>query len=127
MLRVEFDRKLFTHNEMKRWYNGPRNRGWAVYAGYKKALEKYIKNGICDSSQAIILGLGPPRVKKTVKVLYITKRLQDEDNFYASLKPLLDALVDLEVIKDDSADWCKLIANQRSDWDEAYKVIIEVV
>lgn len=126
MLRVEFDRKLFTHNEMKRWYNAPRNKGWAIYRSYKDALEKDIKTGITSESGAILLGLGAPRVKKTVKVLYITKRLQDKDNFYASLKPLMDALVDLEIIKDDSPMWCKLVADQRSDSANAYKVVIEV-
>jgi hypothetical protein len=125
MLRVEFDRKLFTNNEMKRWYNGPRNKGWAIYRSYKDTLEKDIKNGVVQGR--VLLGLGKPRVKKGVKVLYITKKLQDKDNFYASLKPLMDALVDLDCIKDDSPEWCQLIAEQRSDYGKAYKVIIEVI
>lgn len=124
MLRVEFDKKLFTNNEMKRWYNGPRNKGWAIYRSYKNQLEKLIQRGVVEGR--IMPGMGRPRVKKVVKVLYITKKLQDKDNLYASLKPLMDALVDLECIKDDSPQWCKLVADQRSDYKQAYKVIIEI-
>jgi hypothetical protein len=124
MLRVEFDKKLFTNNEMKRWYNGPRNKGWAIYRSYKNQLEELIRYSVVEG--VIRPGLGKPRVKRLVQVLYITKKLQDKDNFYASLKPLMDALVDLDCIKDDSPQWCKLVADQRSDYGSAYRVIIEI-
>lgn len=125
MLRIEFEKKLFTHNEMKRWYNGPKNKGWAIYRGYKEQLENLIKTNV--TAGVITPGMGKPRSKKGVKILYITKKMQDKDNFYASLKPLMDALVDLDCIKDDSTEWCMLKADQRSDYDNAYRVIIEVL
>lgn len=124
MVRIEFDKKMFTNNDLKRWANSPRGKGWAIYAAWKKQLTELMKSGVTDG--AIVMGLGRPRVKKLVNVLYVTKKLQDKDNLYASMKPLMDALVDLELIKDDSPQWCQLVVRQRSDYERAYKVIIEI-
>jgi hypothetical protein len=124
MLRIEIPRKMFTNNEIKRWYNNPRGRftGAKMYASWKETLKEEIFFAVPSHCN-----IGAPRVKKGVKVLYITKKKQDKDNFYASLKPLLDSMVDLELIRDDSEEWITLIATQKVDTKEAYKIVIEVI
>jgi uncharacterized protein (UPF0212 family) len=52
--------------------------------------------------------------------------LQDEDNFNGCLKPLLDAMVEMAVIQDDSPEHITLIAKQVVDRNLAYLVEIEL-
>lgn len=70
--------------------------------------------------------IGAPRAKRSIKILYLTKRLQDPDNFIASLKYLIDAFTKLELIKDDSEKYIQLYATQKVDRKRAYKVMIEI-
>ncbi len=122
MIKIKLEQKLFTHNEMKRWANAPHGKGWAMYAAWKKQLKEMIFVEV-----ASYCNTGPPRSKKGVQILYLTKVLQDKDNFYASLKPVLDSLTELELIKDDSEKWIHLLATQRVDREKAYLLIIKVV
>jgi hypothetical protein len=123
MLRIEIEGKVFTNNEIKRWYSNPKGRfvGAKMYAGWKNKLKDMI-----FVECASYCNNGAPRSKKGVKILYITKRKQDKDNLYASMKPVLDAMVDLQLIKDDSEEWIKLVVSQKTDTKEAYKLIIEI-
>jgi len=112
--------KMKTHNELKRMWSNPRPHvGRALYRAYRDLLKIAIRDQLPKSYAAV-------QVKRTVVVVYFTKRLQDKDNFMASLKPLLDTLVELDLIRDDSPKWIKLIAEQEIDSGKAYRADIEI-
>jgi Holliday junction resolvase RusA-like endonuclease len=54
----------------------------------------------------------PCRKKMRVVISQMRKRLLDPDNLVASVKPILDALVDWKLIKDDSNEWIELDVRQ---------------
>lgn len=120
-MKFAIKEKMKTHNELKRIWSNPRPHvGRALYRHYKEKLFVLLSSG----RQGGILY--EEKVKRTVTILYYTKRLQDSDNFIASLKPLLDVMVDMEILVDDSPKWIKLIAEQEIDSGKAYRIEIEV-
>ena len=129
MLKFQIDIKLRTANEIKRMHNSPSGKGWALYAAYKKKLSVLLLNNLVEGSNNLAFNSGKPRVRKTVTLLYVSVKLQDIDNFYASLKPLLDAMVDLDLLKDDDEKGLKLVASQAKHSEsvyDKYTLIIEV-
>lgn len=124
MVVTLLSKKLATNNELRRWANSPSGKGWAIYAAYKNKLKEALKTGVLEG--CIKPGMGCKEERKLVTVMYTTKKLQDKDNFYASLKPLLDALVELDCLIDDSPKWCDLKAEQISIPSEAYKVLVRI-
>ena len=130
MLKFEIKTKMKTANELKRIHNSPSGKGWAMYRAYKAKLATLLLNSLVGGSNNAAFNSGRPRVKRTVNLLYITVKLQDIDNFYASLKPLLDAMVDLHLIRDDNDKSLRLLAKQKQQKDskkyDAYTTIIEV-
>lgn len=107
--------KLETNNALLRMH-------WAKRRRYQRGIKEQIWTTIpfrCNN--------GAPRSKKIVKILYLTKRRQDPDNFVASLKFLIDAMVELELLKDDSPECMALHAEQRKAPKEAYQVRVEIL
>ena len=51
--------------------------------------------------------------KRTCEVTSHRKRLLDPDNLTGGIKMLLDALVELKLLKDDSPKWCDLKVGQK--------------
>ena len=74
---------------------------WAVRRREEKAWQILIRS-VCGRPQAKV----EARVRLEVTVR--RPRLQDPDNAYASLKPVLDALVSEGWLKDDSCEWLDL-------------------
>ena len=66
-------------------------------------------------------------LKHRAKVLILVerKKLLDKDNLYGGIKPLLDALVRLEFIVDDSAKWIDLDVTQEKSNDPQTVISIE--
>lgn len=62
--------------------------------------------------------------KLTVSVVVGRKRLQDLDNFHASLKPLLDALKFTGWIYDDSRKWIDLKAEEIRSKQESTQISV---
>jgi len=122
MIRFEFPLKIRTHNELKRWWSNPRPHvGRALYRKYIELLRiLFMANNPSYCCK------GRPRTKKVVRILYYTKKLQDPDNFSGSLKPILDVMVRLELLTDDSPQYLKLVEKQVSDYGKAYSLIIEI-
>jgi len=115
-----FYRKLETNNTLKRWHNNPTGKGWAIYKAYKERLKAEV-----FASNPRVCNRGTQQ-RKHVHITYYTKKLQDKDNFYGSLKPLLDVLVFLQIIKSDSEEDIELEAHQEVDRGRAYTVIVDV-
>lgn len=121
MLRIEIDGKLETNNALKRWFSNPRPHvGRALYRDYKSRLQKTILQG-----RAAAIRRNRADGRRKVVLRYYTKRLQDPDNFQGSLKPILDVLTQLHVIRDDSEQWIELDAMQEVSVD-AYKTTITI-
>ena len=53
-----------------------------------------------------------PPARARVNITQHRKRLLDTDNLYSSLKPVLDALIRNQLIRDDSPQSCVLEAKQ---------------
>ncbi|MBW1996399.1 MAG: hypothetical protein JRJ29_00400 [Deltaproteobacteria bacterium] len=124
MIRFELPIKLKTTNELKRMLCNPKPKvGAAMYAAYRKKLTEMIEKQVGEHCN-----LGKPRVPRRVRITYFTKRLQDEGNFRGlCLKPLEDALVDLQLIRDDSPEWVKIMAEQIRNSRRAYRVVVEII
>lgn len=117
MYRIEIPIKLKTHNELKRmWCHPKRNIGRALYRNYKKRLLDQLPQATTDKAPKMV----------RVTITYYTKRLQDFDNFYACLKPLLDSMVSINLIEDDSPKRIELHATQVKDLNLAYLVEIDL-
>jgi hypothetical protein len=75
------------------------------------------------------LDLTTIRRRVTVTRLVPTSRhlIKDDDNLVGALKPLLDALVRLEYIRDDRREWLELVPpTQAVANDGAFRTIIEI-
>ena len=114
MIKFEIPVKLINNNTYLRMH-------WAKRKQYHQCLEDEIYCAVpykCNN--------GPPRAKKTVRMTYITKAKKpyDKDNLYGMCKPVVDRLVDLELLRDDSPDCLDLHAYfKRGD---KYKLIVEI-
>ena len=67
------------------------------------------------------------QVKMRVKITRVSKRLLDEQNLSAGMKPLLDALVEYGHIYQDSPQWCEFICDQKyCAADEEPHMIVQI-
>jgi Holliday junction resolvase RusA-like endonuclease len=108
--------KMATHNELKRWWSNPRPHvGRALYRKYQAEITARFP-AVVDRVKG----------RKKVSIIYYTRRMQDADNFLASLKPLLDVMVTLGIIEDDSPSHIDLDAYQDVTSGRAYLVEIKV-
>ncbi len=63
--------------------------------------------------------------RRLVHIHQVRKRLMDPDNLVASCKVLLDNLIALNIIRDDSSKWIDLVCTQ--DQGREVKTTIEVI
>jgi hypothetical protein len=65
--------------------------------------------------------------KRRVAIKAFRSRLLDQDNFIGGLKPLLDGLIELELLHDDGPDYLELRAEQLKTGkaDQRLEIIIE--
>ena len=94
-----------SHNQLRRKY-----RHWAVYKKLKAQWMKDIHYGASNPNNRLAIAKLPE--KRYVRILIQHKRLFDVDNAYASCKPILDAMVELGYLKDDSPDFLDLRVEQ---------------
>ena len=90
--------------------NGPRGllrMHWARRRRYNESWSWQIRKALGYPG---ILEAAPD--KACVTVVQYRRRLMDEDNLYASCKPILDALVDWQLLYDDSPGHCELTVRQ---------------
>ena len=59
-----------------------------------------------------VFALYPCQKRMRVQISQMRGKLMDKDNLFASCKPILDALVKLELIRDDNAEWCDFDCTQ---------------
>jgi hypothetical protein len=89
----------------------------------KKGFEwEFLVAGACEP-QYKINGMK----KRRVEIRAFWSRLLDQDNFIGGLKPLLDGLIELELLHDDSPEYLELKAEQikASKVDQRLEIIIE--
>lgn len=93
-------------NELRRKY-----RHWADYGRLRKAWENTIW-ALTDAQQKI--SLPKPLNGEKVHVSFHIEHAQlfDPDNLTGSVKPCLDAMVRLNLIRDDSSDYIELSVTQ---------------
>src|ERR1700722_1983018 len=96
---------------------------WSAKAKEKKAWEKELwAAGSQFESWELIA-----QYKKRVTVTIYNIRRYDEDNAWASVKPILDAMKALRMIVDDAASYCDLTVKQeRSLGKKDKRTVIEV-
>ena len=63
--------------------------------------------------------------RRRVVITQYRKRLLDKDNLYTSVKRLVDAMRDLQFIKQDSERWVDLKALQEKSAEERTTILIE--
>jgi hypothetical protein len=74
----------------------------------KKGFEwELLVAGACESQYKI-----NGAKKRRVEIKAFRARLLDQDNFYGGLKPLLDGLIELELLHDDGPEFLELKAEQ---------------
>lgn len=97
-------------------------RNWTSLKKIKEEWrEKIMKTIIFNYPNYIQLYCVPPE-KRTLEITIMCPKLRDEDNLYASVKPIVDALKPIHrkivqenvlgFIHDDSPDWLDLIVQQ---------------
>lgn len=91
--------------------NGPRGLLRMHWARRRKYTEKWSWLIRAAMGYPCIFDAAPDKAKVTIT--QHRKRLMDKDNLYASCKPLLDGLVDWQLIADDSPSHCELDVQQR--------------
>lgn len=103
--------------------NGPRGLLRMHWARRRKYTEKW--------SWMIRGALGYPGVlepapdKARVYITQYRKRLMDTDNLFASVKPILDGLIDWQLIRDDSPGHCELTVKQEKSGETRTEISIE--
>ena len=78
---------------------------WGERARWKKAWEEEVWFGALSLKSPTKLPAKPK-----VQVTLYMHELQDRDNAMASLKPILDGLVKVGLLKDDSPKYCTILA-----------------
>lgn len=68
-----------------------------------------------------------PPVKASVYITQHRQRLLDTDNLYGSVKPLVDALREWQLIYDDSPDHCELTVKQEKSKTVYTDIVVEVI
>lgn len=63
--------------------------------------------------------------KRRVEIRSFRSRLLDQDNFIGGLKPLLDSLVEMDLLLDDGPEYLSLKAEQENSRDQRTEIIIE--
>ena len=98
-----------TNNRLLRMHWAARNRDAKKWKAYVR-----LRCGVPDYSE--------PQGKCRVKITVYRGRKQDKDNWYGSVKPLVDALVSNGWLRDDSTKWLDLhveeFASRRPYWTE---------
>jgi hypothetical protein len=92
---------------------------------------KQLKQGF--KWELLVAGACEPRYKingakkRRIEVKAFRSRLLDHDNFIGGLKPLLDGLIELELLHDDGPEFLELKAEQlkASKTDQKLEIIIE--
>lgn len=104
LCKIELSRTTPSPNEMLRWHWTQRHKlkldyGWSLVA--EGARDK--KNQAKDKE------------KRRVEIYSYRKQLLDPDNLYGSVKLLLDAMIDMKLIYDDSLEYLSLSVYQEID------------
>jgi hypothetical protein len=95
-------------NELMAWKHHPSMRRWR-YARHRSFLERLLAKALDGSP---LLQAGEPR-KVRVTVVRYSAGVLDDANLRGGCKPLLDVLVDLGVLHDDSPRWVEDRYEQR--------------
>jgi hypothetical protein len=104
-VRIEVPGVPPSHNVLRRKY-----RNHHAYARLREKWRRDLWYSATPLLRARLLGVGAQ--KKIVKILISHKRYFDVDNAYAACKPILDAMVGLGWLKDDSPEWLELRVDQ---------------
>lgn len=84
--------------------------GWkARHYGARERWYGYVCQAVHRAGERV----SPADGKRAVTIERVGKRLLDHDNFVGGLKPAIDALKRVRLIRDDSQDWLELAATQR--------------
>ena len=94
-------------NVLHRRYRSPH-----AYRKLREKWEQSIAYAVKDASEKNALIKQAHACRMHLKVTLIHKGMFDDDNLYSSLKPVLDALVKVGYLRDDSAKWLELEAAQ---------------
>lgn len=109
-LEITIPRVPPSANELKRKYRNPH-----VYKRLREMWEQEIMVAIRPEIRNRIRGFihkTDPPAKMRLVVRCFRKRLLDTDNLYASLKPVLDSMVSLNLLHDDSEKFLSLEVSQ---------------
>jgi hypothetical protein len=68
-----------------------------------------------------------PDCKLRVTITIYHKRFYDDDNAISGLKPILDSLVALGIIKDDSPEWIELHVVQVKSRENQTTISVEAI
>jgi Holliday junction resolvase RusA-like endonuclease len=101
-------------NELKKY------RGRYIASNIRKAMGQLIGD-LLISDLKHVKGLVGQESKRRVQYVVYRARKLDEDNVYAGLKPVTDALRDVGLLKDDSPKWASIpppvqVARCLKDW-----------
>ena len=81
--------------------------------------------------QLIAVGAHDPQYKvngikkRRVEIKSFRSRLLDQDNLIGGLKPLIDSLVEMDLLLDDGPEYLLLRAEQENSRDQRTEIIIE--
>jgi len=90
--------------------NGPKGylrMHWAKRAKYNEAWAWRIRGAM---GWPAVFDQAPDKARVTI--VQFRKRLLDEDNLWASVKPIVDGLEDWQLLVDDSPAHCELVVRQ---------------
>jgi hypothetical protein len=94
-------------NVLRRRYRSPH-----AYRRLRQRWEQSLAYSVRDASERNALIKQAAACRIHLKVTLIHKGTFDDDNLYSALKPVLDALVRVGYLRDDSAKWLELEAVQ---------------
>jgi hypothetical protein len=94
-------------NVLRRRYRSPHS-----YRKLRQKWEESLAYAVRDASERNALIKQANSCRMHLRVTLIHKGIFDDDNLYSALKPVLDALVRVGYLRDDSAKWLELEAAQ---------------
>lgn len=113
MMKFEITGPTFSTNTLERMH-------WAVKKRHRSTMAWQIVAGAADAGNPLPpIIMAPPDVRMRVKITIYRARRFDPDNVRGgTVKIILDAMRDLQLLKNDSPRWLELEVEQRLEKDK---------
>ncbi len=96
-----------------------------AYRRLRMTWESYLFAALSLDARNELRSLAHRKAKMVVTIEIVHGQLYDEDNLVGSVKPVLDALVNIGVLADDSSEYLKLRVEQRQQKSAQTRIWME--